>query len=240
VQPIHAVLFDLDGTLLDTLSDIAAAMNRALHDLGLPAAPIEDYRGRVGWGLTELARQTLPAGKRQDTALLETLTDRTRAFYADHPVESTVPYPGIYRLVASLFERGVPMAVVSNKPDFLVQPIVARTLTCAQVGVTGYNGSLPFAFVAGQREDFPAKPDPTLTLHVMEALGVEPVNTAFVGDSEVDMETARRAGCRAVGVSWGFRTADAVAAAGADVMCDTIEDLERELASARPQEGEEL
>ncbi|MEX2441980.1 MAG: HAD-IA family hydrolase [Alkalispirochaeta sp.] len=223
----QAVIFDLDGTLLNTLADITAAMNHALAVRGYPAATLDEVRTRVGWGLSTLVTRSLPEGSSGDADLVQAVARGTRAYYLEHPVVETVPYPGVLDLVAELSRGGYRLAVLSNKPDELVQPIVAELLDPVVRAAAPDRGG--FAAVMGRKDGDPHKPDPTTTRRILEQLDVSPEDTAFVGDSEIDIETAVAAGCIAVGVAWGFREPEALIAAGADHVCYSIEELRQVL-----------
>lgn len=210
LPPIDAVVFDLDGTLLDTIGDIARSMNAVLQRHGYPERPVDDYYARVGYGLEGLVRRLLP--DRDDTTV-GLLAREMTAEYRSTPIVATKPYDGIVPLVDALSRRGIQLAILSNKDDELVRRIVDMTLPPR------------FAHVQGQRPDQPPKPDPRSTLAIVGSMGATPERTAFVGDTEVDMQTARNAGCIAIGVGWGFRDAAAVAAAGAHQMCSTPAEL---------------
>ena len=200
-----AVLFDLDGTLLDTLADIALAMNTALAEAGFPSHPVDAYRRMVGSGMRELVRRAAPeAGVRADAVVR-----RASALYGERPVVHTRPYRGIEDLLARLADCSVPVAILSNKPDDLTQTVV-RTLL----------GSYRFALVRGLVDGAAPKPDPGSALEAAAALGVEPHNVVYLGDSDVDMHTATRAGMRAVGAGWGFRGAAELREAGAELVID--------------------
>lgn len=216
----QAVIFDLDGTLLDTLADIARAMNGALRDAGLPEATEDEVRRRVGWGLTRLVRESVPPDRRDDEALVAAIAAGTRTHYRREPVVYTTPYPGVPQLLEDLAAADVPMAVLSNKPDDLVQPIVHQLLEPILAA-----RDRRFVAVRGQREGEPRKPDPASTTEIVAGFGAPAGDVHFVGDSEVDMETARAAGCVPVGVAWGFRAPAEVHAAGAEFMCYSIVEL---------------
>ena len=220
-MPVHAVIFDLDGTLLNTLGDIARSINVGLEAHGFPRAPAEEYRYRVGWGLRELARRSLPADAAEDEALVAEIMTAFSREYARAPAAETVPYEGIAALLNDLDAVGVPYAVLSNKPHDLTVAAVRDTL-----------GLDRFVRVQGQLDGIPRKPDPTSTLQLLSEIGAASDvagEVTFVGDSEIDMETARNAGCRAVGVSWGFRTPEQILAAGAEAICYDIKELRDEL-----------
>lgn len=196
------VLFDLDGTLLDTLDDLAGAMNRALVAGGWATHPVAAYRRFVGDGVEMLARRALPPGAPE-----ETVKATLAAFMADyqgHWADATAPYPGVPELLVELAARGVPTAVLSNKPDRYMAPIVARFFP-------GHS----FAVVSGQRPGLPRKPDPAGALAVAAEMGVAPGRILYLGDSDVDMRTAVAAGMEPCGALWGFRGREELLAAGA-------------------------
>ncbi|MCG8481605.1 MAG: HAD-IA family hydrolase [Spirochaetales bacterium] len=223
----RAVVFDLDGTLLDTLADIATAMNYALASTGYPESPIASYTTRVGWGMRRLIELSLPSGEAIDGSLLDELSRLTREYYARHPADHTRPYPGIPDVLRALDAAEMPMAILSNKPDDLTQLASAAALSREALTVPGDRPL--FEVIRGQIDGVPRKPDPTSLYAILRTLAVDPGDVAFVGDSEVDMETARTAGCIPVAVAWGFRTPEAVAAAGATHMCYSAEELGRVL-----------
>jgi phosphoglycolate phosphatase len=192
---LGALIFDLDGTLVDSLADIGAAMNRALASFGWPTHPLEAYRGFVGEGVDVLARKAMPAGQiRED--LVPDLIAAYQRDYAVHMFAATRAYPGIAEVIASL---RVPLAVLSNKPH-------APTRAIAETLFPGR-----FRVVAGQRPGVPKKPDPTAALAIAAELGVAPPDCGYVGDTAVDLATARAAGMFAVGVAWGFRPEEVAA-----------------------------
>ncbi len=201
-----AVLYDLDGTLLDTIADIASAMNAALRSHGFPQHPAEAYRSMVGWGLAQLVRKALPPD-RSDDALVRECLKAMKDRYARYPVVDTKPYPGIVDLLNEVAGRGYPQAIFSNKADELTQVIVERTLPRNRL-----------QFVRGALPGVPHKPDPSGAFEVCSSLSIGPGAFVYVGDSQVDMETARAAGMYPVGVSWGFRDVDELAAAGAKMI----------------------
>lgn len=198
-----ALLFDLDGTLLDTLDDLAGAMNRVLAGRGLPGHPVDAYRTFVGDGVTALAERALPPSARQPEVVAATVA-ALRDEYARSWAVRTRPYPGVTELLDALAARGLPLAVLSNKPHEATVAMVAYFL-----------GRWPFAVVRGLQEGAPRKPDPTVALELAGLLGREPASCAFVGDSAVDVHTARRAGMTSVGVTWGFRGEAELVQAGA-------------------------
>jgi phosphoglycolate phosphatase len=207
------ILFDLDGTLLDTLQDLADSTNRCLARLGLPGHPVQDYRFYVGEGLGNLARRTLPA-ERQDPATIQALQELFSRDYGEHWADKTRPYEGIAGLLDELSSRGVPMAVLSNKPHAFAVDMVEHFL-----------GSWKFAAVFGARDSHPRKPDPAAALEAGAAMGLAPSRVLYAGDSRTDMETARNAGMFAVGVLWGFRPRAELEEGGAQALVSRPEEL---------------
>ncbi|MCL1981235.1 MAG: HAD-IA family hydrolase [Proteobacteria bacterium] len=189
----NAVLFDLDGTLLDTLDDLAAAANQALILQGLPPHPIDAYRHLVGDGLRTLVDRMLPVDRR-DPATVSALVAAFTETYARTWHHRSAPYPGIKDLLDQLAARGVRMSILSNKPD-------AFTRLCVQQLLPHWH----FEPLFGQREGVPKKPDPAAALEIARLLQLDPSRILYVGDSGVDMRTARGAGMDAAGVLWGFR-----------------------------------
>jgi phosphoglycolate phosphatase len=200
---IQAVIFDLDGTLLDTLADLAAAANRVLARRGFPQHDVDAYRWFVGEGSAVLIKRALPAEERTperiQASLQELLNDYGRNWRGQ-----TRPYNGIPELLQALAERHVPMAVVTNKPHRFAAPIIDH-----------YFEKTVFYDVLGQRDGVPKKPDPYQALAAAHKMGAVPQHCIFLGDSAIDMETARRAGMIAVGAGWGFRPASELRDAGA-------------------------
>lgn len=215
---LPAALFDLDGTLLDSLHDIGAAMNHALAAQGLPPHPLADYRRFVGEGVRVLVSRAVPAGH---DALHAPVLAAYKAFYAEHQLDHTRPYPGVAELLARLRREGVKLAVLSNKPDADTKRLVEALLPDVRFGA-----------VYGERAGVPRKPDPTSALAVAAELGVAPGDCAFIGDTAVDMDTARAAGMYGVGVTWGFRDAEELQAHGARVLARTADELLQALLGA--------
>lgn len=191
-MPVHALIFDLDGTLADSLADIADAMNAALRAHSLPEHEADKYRFMVGEGVTMLV--TRAVGSAGDAALVRSVLDTYHAKYHEHAHAKTFAYPGIDALLTKLVAMKVPMGVISNKRDGLTRALVAQRF-----------GTIPFVAVRGEMEGVPRKPDPTSALEMALALNVLPANIGFVGDTAVDMKVARAAGMKAIGVLWGFR-----------------------------------
>lgn len=200
---IKLVIFDLDGTLVDTLADLAGAMNTVLACLGYPTHPVPDYRFKVGNGVAKLVERALPEAARQPAVMAEAL-QQFLDYYNRHDMEATAPYAGIPELLRQLRARGLQLAVASNKPHAAAVEIVRH-----------YFGNGLFDCVYGQRPGAPVKPDPAIVRDILQALHRTPEETLYVGDSAVDMETARRSGLVSVGVLWGFRPESELRAAGA-------------------------
>ena len=199
-----AVLFDMDGTLLDTLADMAAAVNHILSVHGYPLRTVEEVRAFVGNGARKLMERALPPDVTGDA--FEALLEEYRQWYEAHACVKTAPYPGVPAVLAALHRAGVRCAVVSNKPDGATHELAAR-----------FFPGLP-AF--GQQDGIPAKPAPDMVYHALAELGVEASAAAYVGDSEVDVALARNAGLPLVAVSWGFRGREALEEAGAALVVD--------------------
>ena len=213
--PHRAVVFDLDGTLLDSIEDLADAMNAALGANGLPAGRgVAEHKHMVGDGVGEYVLRAVPAEKRHDEALVARVTADYRAAYAKGWRNKTRPYGGIVKLLHELDRRGVRAAVLSNKPDD-----TTRATTAAFLGIER------FAVVRGAIDGVPLKPDPAAALAVAEQMEIAPAECAYVGDTATDMRTARAAGMFAVGALWGFRDADELRAGGAEVLAEAPMDV---------------
>ncbi|MCP3099726.1 HAD family hydrolase [Myxococcus sp. K15C18031901] len=217
---LRAVLFDLDGTLVDSLGDIADAMNHALARHGLPTHPEVAYRHFVGEGVRELARRAVGAGQE---ALAAPVLETYHAYYDTHLFDRTAYYPGIPAMLTALAEQGVALGVLSNKSDDFVKRLVAKLLP-----------GVPFGAVYGERPGMPRKPDPTAALALAAELGMAPGACGFVGDTAVDMLTARAAGMYGVGVTWGFRDVHELNTHGARAVATTADELLAALRGARP------
>ena len=212
----RAVAFDLDGTLLNTLEDLANAANAALAAAGYAQHPVAAYRQFVGNGLHMLVKRALPSGEadRLGPDGFAELVRRTGDNYARDWAVTTRPYPHIPELLKVLRERGVPLAVVTNKPHEWTLRMLAH-----------YFPDKPFLFVQGAMPDLPHKPDPAGALEAARRLGARPDETAFVGDSNVDMHTAANAGMGPVGAAWGFRGAEELLQSGAKHLLNNPLDL---------------
>ncbi len=208
-----AAIFDLDGTLADTLGDIAEAVNAGLASLQLPTHPAEAYRAWVGEGVEHLAGLALPPSHQAEIA---ELVARFRGYYAEHVVQKSRAFPQIPEVLDALCEKGLRLAVLSNKMDLLTRRIVEVCF-----------GEGRLHPVLGERAGIPRKPDPSAALGIAQELGVPASRCLFVGDTAVDMNTARTAGMYGVGVTWGFRGRDELEAAGAQVIISEPAELLR-------------
>ncbi len=199
----QAVLFDLDGTLLDTLTDLADSMNAALAGLGLPGHPREAYRYFVGDGMATLARRVLPETRRDEENIARCVV-AMREEYGRRWAEQTRPYPGIPDLLDRLAGLGLRLAILSNKPDEFTRRMVGHFLP-----------GLPWSEVRGQRPEVPKKPAPGGALAIAQALSLPSARLLYLGDTNTDMQTAIASGMYPLGALWGFRTASELLAAGA-------------------------
>ena len=197
---IRAVLFDLDGTLTDTIQDISDAMNRSLRLHGLPEWTVAEYCYLVGDGAKILAQRAVR--DRQDLAL--SVQKEYQAYYETHTRVTSKPYDGIPEMLRAMTDRGFPLAVFSNKPDADTKNVVSY-----------FFPDVDFKVVRGQVEGVPVKPDPMGALAVADSLGVRPEEVLYLGDTATDMRCAVNAGMQPVGVLWGFRKRDELEESGA-------------------------
>lgn len=205
------IIFDLDGTLLDTLGDLHASVNFALELQGLPPRSLEEVRSFVGNGIFNLICRSVPQGTSEE--ILNAVFEAFKARYAAHSMDLTRPYEGIGELLSRLKAAGCRLGVVTNKADFAAKPIIAH-----------YFPGL-FDSVVGEREGVRRKPAPDTVLEVMRSLSCTPEDSVYVGDSDVDLQTAENAGCRCIGVSWGFRGRAFLEEKGAELIADSAEEL---------------
>ena len=210
---LKAVLFDLDGTLLDTLPDIRDAMNAVLARHGLPQYDMESYREMIGWGIGRLAELAIPKELRSEVDAGE-LAEEMRRAYLSHPLESSLPFEGVPELIEALHAAGVPMGVLSNKLHELTHLLITRAW-----------GEGVFRAVYGARDDLPMKPHPEAAGRIASELGVKPCEMIFVGDTAIDMETAQVAGMYPVGVSWGYREVEELWMHGAAMVVSSPDEI---------------
>lgn len=206
------IIFDLDGTLLDTLEDIADAGNAALAGVGLPTLPVQAYKQIIGEGMTRLIEQAAPAGT--PAAVLEPLVAEVKVEYGRRWRDATRPYPGIPELLAALAARGVPMAVLSNKPHPFTLEVIAH-----------FFPGVAFVDVRGAGPQTPLKPDPAGALALARTMGFAPGELIMLGDTRIDVATGVNAGLHAVGVLWGFRGREELVRAGAEAIIARPDEL---------------
>ena len=206
-------MFDLDGTLLDTLDDLANAVNHAMRSVSRPEVPCGDVRRFIGRGSRNLIADSLgpdPEG------LLNGAHDRFIDFYREHLFDKTRPYPGMVELIGELRGRGMKLAVLSNKPAPMTRHVVDHYFPAS------------FDRVVGQRDDVPRKPDPISALSIAHDLGIQPQQWAYIGDSGIDMQTGKSAGFFTIGITWGFRDEPELREFAADAIAHDVDQL-REL-----------
>ena len=206
-------LFDLDGTVLNTLDDLADAANAVLATNNMPLRTRDEIRRFVGNGIRKLIERAVPSGTDSD-AVDKVMTD-FKTYYGAHCAEKTAPYAGIPEVLAALRANGVRTAVVSNKADFAVQPLVKQ-----------YFGDLFDMALGEDIQKRPAKPAPDMVRHVLETMGEKAEDAVYIGDSDVDVQTARNAGLACIAVTWGFRDRNCLADAGATLFADTPDELQ--------------
>ena len=209
----RAVIFDLDGTLLDTLEDLADSMNAVLRSMGYPEHPVDAYRYFVGEGMEMLARRALPDAEVSDELVGRCVAAMQRE-YGRRWADKTRPYPGVPEMLDELERRRFPKAVFSNKPDSFTQLTVRELLS-----------EWRFEPVLGIRPGVPRKPDPAGALEIASRLRVEPEACLYVGDTSTDMQTARAAGMIPLGATWGFRPAAELEESGAEHLLGRPADL---------------
>ena len=209
------VIFDLDGTLLDTLDDLTDGVNHALASFGYPLATREQIRSRLGYGSNYLIAESIPGGRGNPE--YQAVFDDYLAYYRAHSSVKTAPYPGIMALLERLKDIGVKCAIVSNKPDSAAR----------ELGKRWFDGLV--ATTVGDRVGIRRKPAPDTLLEVMRQLGAAPERTVYIGDSEVDVQTAQAAGVDCISVTWGFRTEMQLVESGASVLVSDAAELEAAL-----------
>lgn len=207
----RTAIFDLDGTLLDTLADLATATNIALAEHGMPARTTDEVRRFVGNGIRRLCERAVPADTSPEVT--EAVLESFKRAYKEHERDETAPYPGIPQMLQGLRDAGVKLAVVSNKADFAVQTLVSH-----------YFGDV-FHFALGEQAGTPTKPDRAMVDAILAELGETADGMVYVGDSEVDVETAAHCGCDCIICAWGFREREALVTAGARTIVDTPKEL---------------
>ncbi|MFR5252381.1 MAG: HAD family hydrolase [Butyricicoccus sp.] len=205
-------IFDLDGTLLNSLGDLCDSVTYAVEKHGFPPVSMEQTRIRIGNGVRKLVERSIPEESRTDEMIDICLAD-FRAFYGEHMMNRTHPYEGIVSVLETLKENGVTVGVLSNKYDSAAKALIEH-----------YFGDLVY-ITYGERPNIPRKPDPTSVLQLLDELGGDKETTLYIGDSATDMQTAVNAGLTAIGVAWGFRSAEELRASGADALAYEPSDL---------------
>ena len=202
-------LFDMDGTVLDTVTDLTDAVNHTLQSHGYPARSVQQVKSATGNGAAELIARSLPQG--HDTPDFDNILAEYKAWYASHTCVETKPYPGIPELLECLQRQGVQVAIVTNKPEKAAEALGERFF--------------PGIRVFGEKPSVPRKPAPDMVYRAAEALGVAPAHIVYIGDSEVDIQTAQNAGVDMVAVSWGFRSREQLEKQGAKRIADSAQEL---------------
>lgn len=210
----QAVIFDLDGTLLNTLEDLHGAVNHTMSALNCPLRALQEVKSFVGNGIKKLIERSLPVDRKSDVG---TAYEIFCEYYAEHNAEKTVPYAGMVGLIERLKQKGVGMGVVTNKADFAAQALCQKFFGDA------------FTAVIGAKENLPRKPDPAGVRKALSVLNVSAENAVYVGDSDVDYYTAKNAGVDCVLVSWGFRDKPLLTLLKPLTVADDIEQLQRTL-----------
>ena len=214
----NIVIFDLDGTLLNTIGDLAASVDYVMRSRNLPEHTDAEYRQMVGGGIKRLVERALPAELAANEAYVDECVTQFRRYYVDNIDRHTRPYEGMCELLRELGSRGASVAVASNKFQHGTERLVAK-----------FFGDVDFVAIEGNREGAPLKPDPQIVNNILQKAGVEHAKTVMIGDAGIDIRTAAAAGIDSVGVSWGFRFAEELFEAGATRVVTTAAELEKEL-----------
>lgn len=207
------IIFDLDGTLINTIADLGACTNYALEKLGYPTHDIESYKFRVGNGINNLFRRSLPEGEKTDENVLRVRREFI-PYYNAHNTDLSRPYPGMVELLEALQTEGILLAVASNKYQEATTKIIGELYP-----------SIRFSAVLGQREGINIKPDPQIVFDILQATGVDKAEVLYVGDSGVDMQTGLNAGVETCGVTWGFRPRTELEPFHPQHIVDSVEEL---------------
>lgn len=210
-------IFDLDGTLLDTIADLAAATNFALAHYGLPTHKEEEYKFFVGNGINKMLERALPEDKRNEEYITK-LRSQFVPYYDVHNSDLSRPYPGMVELLKELQRNNIAIGVASNKYQEAAVKLVLQ-----------FFPGIDFALILGQREGVPSKPDPTIAYEIIEHTGIAKEDTVYIGDSCVDMQTGKNAGITTVGVSWGFRPKAELESYNPDFIADDTDELRKYL-----------
>ncbi len=213
MKGIKAVIFDLDGTLLDTIEDLADSCNKTLEQLGMPPRTLDEVRSFVGNGIARLMEQAVPKGK--DNKDFEKSVELMKKNYGSNWHNKTKPYDGIMELIRSLKDHGIKIGINSNKPDQQVK----------ELGNLFFSNVVGSETALGDKEGINRKPAPDLANELMKIFGVSKEETVYVGDSDVDIATARNAGIKCISVTWGFRSREFLEEHGAEFFADTPDEI---------------
>ena len=208
------IIFDLDGTLIDTLEDLADSVNEALEQMGYPVWPVEAYRFKVGRGFRNLMENSVPETVREDGGVIDRMLGFFVEAYDRRYMNKSHPYEGVDELLDGLVGKGIFLAVNSNKRTDYTEKLIDKLF-----------GRIPFVGVFGERAGVPKKSDPAGALELCGRMGLEPGEVLYVGDSGTDMKTGRNAGMDTVGVGWGFRGFPELEESGAVYLAETVQDI---------------
>ncbi|MBO7261765.1 MAG: HAD family hydrolase [Alistipes sp.] len=208
------VIFDLDGTLLNTIGDLAASVDYVMRSRNLPEHTDAEYRQMVGGGIKRLVERALPAELAANEEYVDECVAQFRRYYVDNIDRHTVPYEGMCELLADLQRGGVKLAVASNKFQHGTDRLVSK-----------FFSDIDFVAVEGNREGAPLKPDPQIVTGILSRAGIAPERAVMIGDSGIDIRTAQAAGIDSIGVAWGFRFAEELYEAGAQRVVSQVEEL---------------
>ena len=209
-----AAIFDLDGTLINSLEDLADSANAMLESYGFPTHPVEPYKYFVGNGSRKLIERCLPKEQASDPAFVDEALERYKHIYGQHTQDKTHVYNGIMEMLNELKKRNIPMGICTNKHQSAAEDIVNAMFPAGM-----------FQSIMGDQKGLPRNPDPKKVLMIAEKFGVAPEEVAYFGDTSVDMDTAKNAGFLAIGVLWGFRPKEELVEHGADVLLETPMEL---------------
>ena len=212
-QKTRLIIFDLDGTLLNTIDDLAMSTNHALRQYGYPEHDLPAYRYFVGNGITKLIERALPEEARKENTITQLRTAFV-TYYQKHKTDLTHPYPGIPELLHTLHRQGIRLAVASNKYQQGTVELIRH-----------FFGNNLFSIVLGQRENVPVKPDPAIIEDILTFTAIPKSETLYVGDSGADMQTARNSALTSIGVTWGFRPRRELEVNGANFIADSPEEI---------------
>ena len=208
---IRGMIFDLDGTLLDTIEDLTTASNRAMEEYGFPTFSADEIKMKVGNGNRNLMLRCLPEGKKE---LTDEALGKFKKHYAECYMEKTIPYEGVYETVEKLYEKGIKLAVNTNKLNEYCEKLIEKNFP-----------GIEFVGIIGNKEGYPLKPDPMAANELIEKMRLDKEEVVYVGDSGPDMQTAQNAGIKSVWVPWGFRSYDQIKDLHPDYVLEKAEDL---------------